>query len=139
MNTSTVEGKLHVYILHIKPNAGPSKFIKGWINMELLSEPQSKYFQRHSFPLVCHKIKRSLDDEGVFMSTKRENGKPSFSTNIKSWNVTFSKLQGLATLKSGSVFLEKKSLHFFIILRVGISKTKHIWIQDMQHQLYDTI
>ena len=76
MITTTVEGKIHVYILTAKPNAGPGKFIKGFlINMKSLSEPQSKCFQRHLFPLVCHKIKHSFDDEGVFISSKRENGK----------------------------------------------------------------
>lgn len=77
--------KIHVYILKVKPNACSSKFIKGFlINMKSLSEPQSKYFQRHHFPLACHKIKPSFDGEGVFMSTKRENGKPRFATNINS-------------------------------------------------------
>lgn len=114
MNTNTVEGKNDFYIFNIKPNACPSGRL---INVSKLTWShiwaQSKDFQRSYLPFVSKKIKHISDDKEVFMSTRRENRKPSFSPYVSGWNLTFSKWEGLAT-KRGSVFLDPQTKHIGI-------------------------
>lgn len=62
------------------------------------------------------------------MSTKRDYAKPSFSLYVNSWNFIFSKLESFGHFKKWINIPRNKSLQLFIILKIEISKTKHIWI-----------